>query len=156
MDERAAAFRREAADRYGLSIEVEQFPEGTETAAEAADVVGCTLAQIASSLVFVADGTPVVVVTSGANRVDEGRLAAFLDATDVRMASTGEVTEATGYSVGGVPPFCHDGDPTVLVDRTLLDHETVWAAAGTPETLFPVAPGRLVEAANATPVEVTG
>ena len=103
MDERAAAFRREAADRYGLSIEVEQFPEGTETAAEAADVVGCTLAQIASSLVFVADGTPVVVVTSGANRVDEGRLAAFLDATDVRMASTGEVTEATGYSVGGVP-----------------------------------------------------
>ena len=156
MDERAAAFSREAADRYSLQIDVEEFPEGTETAAEAAEVVGCDLAQVASSLVFVADGTPVVVVTSGANRVDEGRLAAFLDATDVRMASTGEVTEATGYSVGGVPPFCHDGDPAVLVDETLLDHETVWAAAGTPETLFPVAPDRLVEAANATPVEVTG
>jgi prolyl-tRNA editing enzyme YbaK/EbsC (Cys-tRNA(Pro) deacylase) len=156
MDERAATFRREAADRYGLAIEVEQFPEGTETAAEAADVVGCDLAQIASSLVFVADGAPVVVVTSGANRVDETRLADVLDATDVRMADPEEVTEATGYSIGGVPPFCHDGSPAVYVDETLLGHETVWAAAGTPETLFPIPPDRLVEAADATPADVTG
>jgi len=156
MDERAAAFRREAADRYGLDIEVERFPEGTETAAEAAEVVGCTLAQIASSLVFVADGTPVVVVTSGANRVDEGRLATVLGADEVGMADPEEVAEATGYRVGGVPPFCHDGDPAVYVDETLLDHETVWAAAGTPETLFPLAPDRLVEAAEATPADVTG
>jgi len=156
MDERAAAFGREAADRYGLEVDVEEFPEGTETAAEAADVVGCDLAQVASSLVFVADGTPVVVVTSGANRVDESRLGDVLDASEVRMADPEEVTEATGYSVGGVPPFCHDGDPAVFIDETLLDHGTVWAAAGTPETLFPIAPDRLVEAADATPADVTG
>jgi prolyl-tRNA editing enzyme YbaK/EbsC (Cys-tRNA(Pro) deacylase) len=156
MDERAAEFGREARERYGLQIDIEEFPEGTETAAEAADVVGCDLAQIASSLVFVADGTPVVVVTSGANRVDEERLADVLDAADVRMADPEEVTEATGYSVGGVPPFCHDGDPQVLIDETLLSHEEVWAAAGTPETLFPTAPDRLVEAADAIPADVTG
>ena len=156
MDERAAAFRREAADRYGLAVEVEQFPEGTETAAEAAEVVGCDLAQVASSLVFVADGTPVVVVTSGANRVDEARLADVLDAADVRMADPEAVTEATGYRIGGVPPFCHDGNPPVYVDETLLDHEVVWAAAGTPETLFPIAPDRLVETADATPADVAG
>jgi prolyl-tRNA editing enzyme YbaK/EbsC (Cys-tRNA(Pro) deacylase) len=155
MDERAAAFSREAADRYGLAIDVEQFPEGTETAAEAADVVGCDLAQIASSLVFVADGVPVVVVTSGANRVNEARLADVLDAAEVRMADPEEVAAATGYDIGGVPPFCHDGDPPVYVDETLLDHGTVWAAAGTPETLFPIAPDRLVEAADATPADVT-
>lgn len=156
MDERAAEFASEAADRYGLDVEVREFPEGTETAAEAADVVGCDVAQVASSLVFVADGAPVVVVTSGANRVSERRLADLLDAGDVRMADPEEVTEATGYEVGGVPPLCHDGDPAVYMDQTLLEHGEVWAAAGTPTTLFPVPPERLRAAADATPADVTG
>jgi prolyl-tRNA editing enzyme YbaK/EbsC (Cys-tRNA(Pro) deacylase) len=158
MHERAASFRAEAEDRYGFEVEVHEFPEGTKTAADAADVVGCDVAQIASSLVFIADGDPVVAVTSGANRVDEARLAALVGADAARMADPEEVRAATGYSIGGVPPFCHDGDggPPVYVDETLLDHGTVWAAAGTPETVFPIDPESLVEFSDGTPADVTG
>ena len=156
MDERAAEFASEVADRHGIDVTVEEFPEGTETAAEAADVVGCDVAQVASSLVFVADGAPVVVVTSGANRVSERRLADLLDAGEVRMANPEEVAEATGYEVGGVAPLCHDGDPAVYMDETLLEHEAVWAAAGTATTLVPVDPERLRKAADATAADVTG
>jgi prolyl-tRNA editing enzyme YbaK/EbsC (Cys-tRNA(Pro) deacylase) len=155
MHERAAEFQREVADRCGFEVDVHEFPEGTKTAEDAAEVVGCDVAQIASSLVFVAEGRAAVVVTSGANTVDEDRLADLLGAADVRMADPDEVREATGYSIGGVPPFCHDGDPEVYVDGTLLDHDEVWAAAATPEAVFPVDPETLVDLSGGTPAEVT-
>jgi prolyl-tRNA editing enzyme YbaK/EbsC (Cys-tRNA(Pro) deacylase) len=154
MHPRAEEFAAAAVERYGVDVEVHEFPEGTKTAADAAEAIGCDVAQIASSLVFVADGEPVVVVTSGANRVSEDRLAAAVDADSVRMAEPEEAREATGWSIGGVPPFCHDRELTGLIDETLLDHDEVWAAAGTPEGVFPIAPDRLVELSGAEPADV--
>lgn len=148
MHPSAAAFAEQAATEYGLDIEVKEFPEGTKTAADAAAVVGCDVAQIASGLVFAADGDPVMVVTSGANTVDEDRLAALTDAEAVSMADPDTVRAATGYSIGGVPPFCHERSLPVYVDETLVAHDTAWAAAGTPETVFPIAPDRLVACAD--------
>jgi len=136
-------------------VDVHEFPEGTKTAEDAAEVVGCDVAQIASGLVFAADGDPVMVVTSGANRVSEDLLAAELGADGAEMADPETVREATGYGIGGVPPFCHDGDIETLIDETLLAHGEVWAAAGTPQTVFPIDPDVLVDLSGATPAAVT-
>lgn len=149
MHPRAAEFADRARAEHGLEIEVHEFPEGTKTAADAAAVVGCDVAQIASSLVFIADNEPVVVVTSGANRVSEDKLATALGATDVRMAEAEEIKEILGWSIGGVPPICHDSEVPVLFDETLTTQEEVWAAAGTPAAVFPIAPEQLVEVAGA-------
>jgi len=157
MHPRAEEFAKAALERHGIEVEVREFPEGTKTAADAAEAIGCELAQIASSLVFVADGDPVVVVTSGANRVSESKLAALngVDANQVRTADPGEVSDATGWSIGGVPPFCHDGDLPVYMDETLAGFQTVWAAAGTPEAVFPIAPERIRRIADADVVDVS-
>src|SRR6056297_938486 len=134
MHERAAEFRERARAEYDFDVDVHEFPEGTKTAADAADAVGCDVAQIASSIVMMAGDRPVVVVTSGANRVSEAKVAALLDVdeSDVRTANPGEIKDALGWSIGGVPPFCHEADVPVYFDETLADFETVWAAAGTP------------------------
>jgi len=156
MHPTAARFAEAAADRYGLEVQVHEFDEGTKTAADAAEAIGCDVAQIASSLVFVVDGDPVVVVTSGANRVVEDRLAAALGDVDasVEMADPETAKATTGWSIGGVPPICHDTDVPVLLDETLLDHDEVWAAAGTPDAVWPIDPAHLVELADATPADV--
>ena len=154
MHPRAAEFTERASDRYGVDVAVEEFPDGTKTAADAAVAVGCEVAQIASSLAFDADGDLVVVVTSGANRVSEARLADHLGATEVEMADPDRIATVLGWSIGGVPPFCHDTDVPVLFDETLLDHETVWAAAGTPEAVFPMAPEEIRRLADARAVDV--
>ena len=156
MHPRVSEFAEAARDRYGIEIDPHEFDEGTKTAQDAADAIGCDVAQIASSLVFVVDDEPVIVVTSGANRVSEDRLADVLDADAVRMAEPGEVREATGWSIGGVPPFCHDSDLRVLIDETLLAHDEVWAAAGTPQGVFPIDPERIVAIADAEPAAVAG
>lgn len=101
------------------------------------------------SLVFVADGEPVVALTSGANRVDVTRLAAELGASEVRKADADEARTATGYAIGGTPPFGHEHELAVLIDEDLLAHEVVWAAAGTPDTVFAVDPRTLRRAAGA-------
>jgi prolyl-tRNA editing enzyme YbaK/EbsC (Cys-tRNA(Pro) deacylase) len=156
MHPRAAEFAERAAAEHDLELSVEEFPEGTKTAEDAADALGCDVAQIASSIVFVTGDGPVVVVTSGANRVGEGKLADVIDVDErtVRTADPEEVREAVGYAIGGVPPFCHDGEVPTYVDETLLAHETVYAAAGTPEAVFPIAPERLQEVARAKPADV--
>lgn len=159
MHERAADFTDRAREEHGLDLETTEFPEGTKTAEDAADAIGCDVAQIASSIVLVAGDDPIVVVTSGANRVSMAAVAAErgVDESAVRMADADEVREATGYAIGGVPPFCHHGDhgpvPTYL-DDTLTDYETVWAAAGTPETVFPISPEELQSCADATVLDV--
>lgn len=154
MHPRVEGFVDEAGERYGVCVDVREFDEGTKTAADAAAVVGCDVAQIASGLVFVADGEPVMVIASGANRIDEDRLGDVLDATAVEMADPETVREATGYGIGGVPPICHERDLPVVLDETLLEHDEVWAAAGTPKAIFPIDPARLVELADATPAAV--
>jgi len=155
MHERAAEFAERASEEHGVDVEVHEFDEGTKTARDAADAVGCDVAQIASSIVVVVDGDqPVVVVTSGANRVDLDKVAVYRDGVDARMAEADEVKEATGWSIGGVPPFCHATDVPVLLDETLLDHDEVWAAAGTPTAVWPIDPERLRAVAGAEPAAV--
>ncbi|QDX39925.1 YbaK/EbsC family protein [Salarchaeum sp. JOR-1] len=154
MHERAAEFAARVEAEYGFRPEVEEFPEGTKTAADAADALGCDVAQIASSIVLVADGDAVVVVTSGANRVDTEKVADRVGASGAQMADADEVKAATGYSIGGVPPLCHDGSPRVLFDETLLDHDRVWAAAGTPDAVWPSDPTDLAELSDAAVADV--
>ena len=141
----------------GVRVTATEFPQGTRTASDAAAAVGCPVGAIVKSLVFVADGRPVLALTSGANRIDESRLAAAVGAQDVRRATADEVRGATGFALGGTPPIGHPtGSITdVLVDPALLDHAQVWAAAGTPTTVFPLTPDALVAAAGARVVDVT-
>lgn len=155
MHRRAAAFAERAEQEYGIAVDVHEFPDGTRTASAAAAAIGCDVAQIASSLVFVTPD-PVVVVTSGANRVSEAKLATVrdVDESTVAMADADAVREIVGWSIGGVPPFCHDTSVPVYLDETLQAFDTVWAAAGTPETVFPIAPERLRELADARPIDV--
>lgn len=138
-----------AAAKAGLAIQVERFPEGTRTAADAARAVGCDVAQIVKSLVFMADGNPVLALLSGADRLDPARLAAAMGATAVRRADGDEVRAATGFAIGGVPPIGHVGSLTVLIDERLLSHDVVWAAAGLPDAVFSVSPIALQAAAGA-------
>lgn len=156
MHPRAEEFAAAARERYGFDPDVHRFDAGTRTAEAAARAVGCEVAQIASSLAFEADGELVVVVTSGANRVSESKLADVLGVSEdaVGMADADRVKSELGWTIGGVPPICHDSAVPVYLDGTLLDHEEVWAAAGTPEAVFPVSPERVRELADATPVDV--
>jgi prolyl-tRNA editing enzyme YbaK/EbsC (Cys-tRNA(Pro) deacylase) len=130
-------------------IDVREFPQGTRTAADAARAVGCEVGQIVKSLVFVAGGTPVVALVSGANRLDEGRLAAVAG-EPVAKADAETARAVTGYAIGGVPPFGHASDVPVFMDRDLLAYAVVWAAAGRPDSVFEIAPARLRELSNAT------
>ncbi|MFC7236316.1 YbaK/EbsC family protein [Halosegnis marinus] len=154
MHPRAAEFREQARDRYGFDPEVEEFPDGTKTAADAAAAVGCDVAQIASSIVVETDDGLAVVVTSGANRVDMDAVAAELGVPSARMADADDISATVGWSIGGVPPFCHAADLPVLLDETLLAHDRVWAAAGTPEAVFPLAPAELRELSGGRPAAV--
>ncbi len=133
----------------GLGISVRQFPEGTRTATDAARAVGCDVAQIVKSLVFVAGGRPVIALVSGANRLDEKRLAAVAGEPVVK-ADAETARTATGYAIGGVPPFGHATEVPVFMDRDLLGHAVVWAAAGRPDSVFEISPGRLLELSGAT------
>ena len=140
----------EAARGAGLSVEVRRFPVGTRTAAQAAEAVGCEVAQIVKSLVFVADGQPVIALTSGANRVDPARLAQVLEAREVRRAAPEEARDATGFAIGGTPPFGHTRNLRILMDSDLQQHAILWAAAGAPDAVFPIAPGDLLAATGAS------
>ncbi|MFD4897819.1 YbaK/EbsC family protein [Streptomyces sp. NPDC057699] len=144
----------EALRELGLDVEVRRFPDATRTAVEAAAAIGCELSQIVKSLIFEADGVPVLVLMDGSSRVDVERVRTELGAGKVKRAGADLVRETTGYAIGGVPPFGHRTRTRVLADRGLLVHATVWAAAGTPHTVFPLAPARLVELAGGTLVDV--
>jgi prolyl-tRNA editing enzyme YbaK/EbsC (Cys-tRNA(Pro) deacylase) len=134
-------------------LAVKEFPAGTRTAVDAAHAVGCEVGQIVKSLVFVAAGAPVVALVSGANRVDENRLGAVAGAP-LAKADADTARSATGYSIGGVPPFGHATEVPVYMDRDLLAYEVVWAAAGRPDSVFEIAPERLRELSGATVVDL--
>lgn len=168
MHERAAEFVDRAAATYGVAVDVTEFPEGTKTAADAADAVDCDVAQIASSIVIelsgrgsasTADEAPpadlVVAITSGANRVDLEAVAEYFDANGATMADADRIREVVGWSIGGVPPICHETALPTAMDPTLTEYDTVWAAAGTPSAVWPVAPDRLRELADASVVDLT-
>jgi Cys-tRNA(Pro) deacylase len=142
--ERVAAAARQA----GIEITVERFPAGTRTAEDAARAVGCEVGQIVKSLVFVVDDRPVIALVSGANRLDTTRLAPALGATRARRADGDEARAATGFAIGGVPPFGHASVLPVVVDRDLARHERLWAAAGLPDAVFAIAPADLLRASG--------
>ena len=141
-----------AARELGLEVEVRTLESSTRTVAEAAEAVSTDPSHIAKSIVFVADGEPVVVVASGGHRVDIERLAVAFDCAEVRQASADEVQAATGFKVGGIPPFGH-GLP-ILFDVTLLDYERIYAAGGDGNTLFEVDPRKLADATGARVLEI--
>ena len=136
-------------------IAVKEFPQGTRTAIDAAHAVGCEVGQIVKSLVFVAAGKAVVALVSGANRVDEKRLG-VVAGDPVVKADAETARSATGYSIGGVPPFGHTTEVPVFMDRDLLGYDVVWAAAGRPDSVFEIAPERLRDLSRATVVDLKG
>jgi prolyl-tRNA editing enzyme YbaK/EbsC (Cys-tRNA(Pro) deacylase) len=136
-----------------VGVTVKAFPQGTRTAVDAARAVGCELGQIVKSLVFVAAGRAVVVLVSGPNRLDESRLA-VVAGSPVAKADAETARAATGYSIGGVPPFGHATDMRVFMDRDLLAYPVVWAAAGRPDSVFEIEPGRLRELSMAEVIDV--
>ncbi len=145
MHPSAERFRERAADELGVDVDVHEFEEGTKTAEDAARQVDCDVAAIASSIVVDTANGLVVVVTSGANRVDFGKVADLVgvDPDTVGMADADDIKEQLGWAIGGVPPFCHDTEVPVFVDETLMGFDEVWGASGTPEAVFPMDPERI-------------
>jgi prolyl-tRNA editing enzyme YbaK/EbsC (Cys-tRNA(Pro) deacylase) len=143
-----------AAAVLGHPVEVRRFPEGTKTAQDAARAIGCDVAQIVKSLVFIADDRPLLALTSGANRVDTARLGDLAAAVEVRRATPEEARSATGFAVGGTPPFGHPEAVVTFMDRDLESHGEIWAAAGTPDAVFRTTPRELRRSANAQVVDL--
>lgn len=140
-------------DSIGIDADVRVFPEGTKTAADAARAIGCPVAAIVKSLVFVVDDEPVVALVPGDLRLDTETLAHVAGGAKARRATLDEVRDATGFAAGGTPPFGHVTDLRVFADPELKRNDPVWCAAGTPTTVFPISISDLDRLAN--PVWVT-
>ena len=143
-----------AARERGLEITTRRFPEGTKTAQDAANAIGVTVGQIVKSLVFGVDGEIVMAYVSGANQLDEKKLALAAGGAKCSRVDADAVREATGYPIGGVPPFGHTTQLRIFIDPDLLEYDEVWAAAGTWNDVFPIAPNDLVRASGAVVVEL--
>jgi len=137
---------RETLAALGIATEIVEFPQGTRTAQDAATAIGTTLGQIVKSLVFLADGRPVLVLTSGRNRVDTAKLARAIGANRIERADADRVRAETGFAIGGVPPVGHATPMETFIDQDLLAYDVIFAAAGTPTAIFPIAPGELMRA----------
>lgn len=137
-----------AAGLEAYDLDIRRFPAGTRTAEDAARAIGVSVGQIVKSLVFLAGGRPVVALVSGSNRLDPVRLAAVAGG-EVEKADAEVVRRATGYPIGGVPPFGHAEPLPVFMDEDLLGHDVVWAAAGRPDAVFEIRPERLRELSGA-------
>jgi prolyl-tRNA editing enzyme YbaK/EbsC (Cys-tRNA(Pro) deacylase) len=149
----------DAAARKGIELEVSAFAESTHTAEEAAAALGAELGQIVKSLVFVVPGEagelePILCLVSGVNRVEMARLAAVTGEPAIRRATAREASDLTGFTIGGIPPIGHSRAVRVIMDPDLGRYATVWAAAGLPTAVFPVAPAtlRMLSNAEVTPL----
>ncbi|AEE46036.1 YbaK/EbsC family protein [Cellulomonas fimi] len=138
----------------GVDGQVVVLPDSARTAAEAASALGCPVGAIANSLVFVADGEPLLVLTSGRHRVDTVGLARRLGRERIGRATPEQVRAATGQAIGGVAPVGHPAPLTTVVDVALAEHVRVWAAAGTPHAVFPTTFEELVQVTGGTPLVV--
>ena len=141
---------RAAAERMGVHVEVVKYPEGTRTAADAASAVGCDVGQIVKSLVFATPIKLVLALTSGANHVDTDKLGELVG-EEVTLADPEAVRATTGFAIGGTPPFGHLEPLPVWIDEDLLIFDIVWAAAGTPDSCFSIAPDQLVAVTGGAP-----
>jgi prolyl-tRNA editing enzyme YbaK/EbsC (Cys-tRNA(Pro) deacylase) len=151
----AARRIQDALDALGHKGTVREFPAGTRTVADAASAIGCTVAQIAKSLVFRTPQSdrPVLVIASGVNHVDERRIAAALG-EPIGKADASFVRDRTGFVIGGVPPLGHATKPVVFIDRDLLALDEIWAAAGTPNAVFPLRSADLARLTGGTVIDV--
>ncbi len=140
----------DAAQQLDLDLKIIEFAQTTRSAQEAADTIGCTVAQIVKSLCFVVNDQPIMALVSGVNRLDERKLAQLRNVgrKQVRRADADTVKAATGFSIGGVPPFGHANPLPIYVDEDLLQFDVVWAAAGTPFAVFAISPADLVQASQ--------
>ena len=138
----------QSAKALGLEVEIRQFETTTRTAEDAAGAIGCAVGQIVKSLVFLVDGEAVMTLVSGPNRLDEKKLAKLcgIGRKKIKRADTDKVREVTGYSIGGVPPFAHASKLRTFIDEDFFRYDTIWAAGGTSNAVFPIAPDALVRA----------
>lgn len=143
-----------AAEVLGLAIDPRRFPEGTKTAADAAAAIGVEVGQIVKSLVFGVDGEIVMAYVSGANQLDEKKLARVAGGAKCSRVDADAVRNATGFPIGGVPPFGHATPLRIFIDPDLLRYEHVWAAAGTWNDVFAITPDALVQASGGTVIEL--
>lgn len=140
----------EAGRALGLELAPFHFPDGTKTAADAAAAIGVDVGQIVKSLIFAVDGEVVLAYVSGRNQLDEGKLALAAGGVTCSRVDADAVRSATGFPIGGVPPFGHATALRVFVDPDLLQYEEVWAAAGTWTDVFPISPADLVRVSGGT------
>ena len=145
----------EAARERGLEITTKRFPEGTKTAADAAAAIGVSVGQIVKSLVFGVDSEIVMALVSGSNQLDEKKLAAAAGGAKCARVDADAVRDATGYPIGGVPPFGHTTQLRVFVDPDLLQYDEVWAAAGTWNDNFSANPNDIVRVAGGVVTDLT-
>ncbi|HJZ24210.1 MAG TPA: YbaK/EbsC family protein [Candidatus Babeliales bacterium] len=145
-----------ALTHFGIATKITQFPEGTRTAQEAAAAIGCSVAQIVKSIIFCTEknNSPILVLTSGINRVDEKMIEQALG-EKIKKASADFVKEVTGFAIGGVPPVGHAQKITTFIDKDLLHYQEVWAAAGTPYTVFCLISSDLSRITDGAVVKVT-
>jgi prolyl-tRNA editing enzyme YbaK/EbsC (Cys-tRNA(Pro) deacylase) len=137
----------------GIHAEIVELSDSTRTADEAAAAIGTSVPKIVKSLVFLADDAPILALVSGSNRLDTDRLGTALGRSIAR-ADAATVRAATGFAIGGVPPLGHATALDILIDRDLLQYDIVWAAAGTPNAVFPIAPAALVSATGGRVVDL--
>lgn len=140
---------------YGIDSKIVEFPASTRTAQEAANEIGCDIAEIVKSLIFCTQEThqPILVLTSGINRVNEKTIEQCIG-EKIKKADADFVRQVTGFAIGGVPPFAHVQKIKTLIDKDLLQYERVWAAAGTPFTVFCLSPSELVTVTGGTVISV--
>jgi prolyl-tRNA editing enzyme YbaK/EbsC (Cys-tRNA(Pro) deacylase) len=144
----------EAGRALGITVEPHHQPDGARTAADAAAAIGCDVGQIVKSLIFAVDGEVVLAYVSGSNQLDERKLAAAAGGERCERVDADAVRAATGFPIGGVPPFGHTERLRAFIDPDLLAHEVVWAAAGTWNDVFPLVPADLVSASDGAVVEL--
>jgi prolyl-tRNA editing enzyme YbaK/EbsC (Cys-tRNA(Pro) deacylase) len=153
LPERSRIVQQHLSDA-GITARVRELPDSTRTAAEAASALGCEIGAIANSLVFLVDGEPVLVMTSGRHRVDTVVLAGQLGAATIVMATAKQVRAVTGQAIGGVAPVGHPAPIRTVIDEALSAYDTIWAAAGTPHTIAPLTFEQLTTLAGGTHVQV--
>ena len=144
-----------ALTKLGLTMQVVELPDSTRSAAEAAAAIGCSVGQIAKSLIFKTKtgGKPVLVIASGTNRVDEIKIAALLG-EEITKAEANFVRQHTGFAIGGVPPVGHHRPIITFIDEDIMAYDEIWAAAGTPHAVFQLTGDELVQVTNGQVVEV--
>ncbi|MGM9988199.1 MAG: YbaK/EbsC family protein [Bacillaceae bacterium] len=146
---------QEKLNEFGLELQVVELAASTRTSQEAADAIGCTVSQIAKSLIFKGKNSqkPILIVASGTNRVNEKRIKEYIG-EKLDKADANFVLEWTGFAIGGIPPLGHTNPITTFIDEDLLQYDEIWAAAGTPNSVFKLTPAILVEITKAPVVAV--